>query len=205
LRPLRMMLIDEAEWLSQDPTFRLIESEKTWDRGAVLSSPAGVRNGDASRGRECRWLARINHELIGKVEALDSPLRVALDTTKIQRHFSSITRSNPIAFQAMSFQPPTARMEECSNIGRARTRFSISSITSSLRVDHEISVQDIAGAGGRACARPAAADLPSKGCGDCTRGRVAGSHTHAGVLPAGDGAGEAGAVSEGAVMATVTG
>jgi hypothetical protein len=30
--------VNDAERLSQDPTFRLIGSEKTWDRGAVLTS-----------------------------------------------------------------------------------------------------------------------------------------------------------------------
>ena len=30
--------MNDAERLSQDPTFRLIGSEKTWDRGAVLTS-----------------------------------------------------------------------------------------------------------------------------------------------------------------------
>ena len=37
----------------------------------------------------------------------------------------SIAGSNPIAFQAMSFQPPTARMEECSSTARARTVFDV--------------------------------------------------------------------------------
>jgi hypothetical protein len=30
--------VNDAERLSQDPTFRLIGSEKTWDRGAALTS-----------------------------------------------------------------------------------------------------------------------------------------------------------------------
>src|ERR1017187_3609405 len=30
--------VNDADWLSQDPTFRLIGSEKVWDRGAALTS-----------------------------------------------------------------------------------------------------------------------------------------------------------------------
>jgi len=30
--------VNDAEWLSQDPAFRLIGSEKIWDRGAALTS-----------------------------------------------------------------------------------------------------------------------------------------------------------------------
>ena len=33
--------VNDAERLSQDPTFRLIGSEKIWERGAALTSPAG--------------------------------------------------------------------------------------------------------------------------------------------------------------------
>jgi hypothetical protein len=31
--------VNDAEWLSQDPAFRLIGSDKIWDRGAALTSP----------------------------------------------------------------------------------------------------------------------------------------------------------------------
>jgi hypothetical protein len=30
--------VNDAEWLAQDPTFRFIGSEKTWDRGVALTS-----------------------------------------------------------------------------------------------------------------------------------------------------------------------
>ena len=45
------------------------------------------------------------------------------------RTFSSIAGSNPTAFQAVSFQPPAARMGERWRIGQAPTRCSTSSIT----------------------------------------------------------------------------
>ena len=71
----------------------------------------------------------------------------------------------------------------------------------SLRVDHEISVQDFTWEGGIASARSAAADLPGKGSGDRTRRGVPGSHPHAGVVPSEICAGQVGAVPEGAVLA----
>ena len=93
--------------------------------------------------------------------------------------FSSISGSNPIAFQAISFQPPTARMEGCSNTGRARTRSSISSITSCG--SRNIGTR-YCEASCRACARSAAADLPGARSGDRAGCGVAGPHSHAGLV-----------------------
>ena len=59
---------------------------------------------------------------------------------------------------------------------------------------HEVSVQDTAGASGRACARPDPTDLSGVRGGHCTGRRLAGSHTHAAVDSAGTVAGKAGAV-----------
>jgi hypothetical protein len=44
--------LNDAERLSQDPTFRLIGAEKIWDRGATLPSPALVRDRGAEPSRE---------------------------------------------------------------------------------------------------------------------------------------------------------
>src|ERR1039457_5038941 len=45
--------VNDAERVSQDPTFRLIGSEKTWDRGAATDLPlADFRDRDAGRGGE---------------------------------------------------------------------------------------------------------------------------------------------------------
>ncbi|PYX05398.1 MAG: hypothetical protein DMG88_21735 [Acidobacteria bacterium] len=45
--------VNDAERLSQDPTFRLIGSEKIWERGAALPSlPALVRDRGAEPRRE---------------------------------------------------------------------------------------------------------------------------------------------------------
>jgi hypothetical protein len=72
--------VNDAERLSQDPTFRLIGSEKIWDRGAALTSRLQTFETEMLAEEEnFGSLARINRELIGKAEALDSPQRVVLD------------------------------------------------------------------------------------------------------------------------------
>jgi hypothetical protein len=72
--------INDAERLAQDPTFRLIGSEKIWGRGAALTSRLQTFETEMLAEEEnFRSLARINRELIGKAEALGSPQRVVLD------------------------------------------------------------------------------------------------------------------------------
>jgi hypothetical protein len=72
--------VNDAERLSQDPTFRLIGSEKIWDRRAALTSRLQTFETDMLAEEEnFGSLARINRELIGKAEALGSPQRVVLD------------------------------------------------------------------------------------------------------------------------------
>jgi hypothetical protein len=66
--------VNDAERLSQDPTFRLIGSEKTWDRGTALTSRVQTFEAEMlAEEKNFGGLARINRELIGKAEALDSP------------------------------------------------------------------------------------------------------------------------------------
>jgi hypothetical protein len=72
--------VNDAERLSQDPAFRLIGSEKTWDRGVALTSRLQTFETEMLAEEEnFGSLARINRELIGKAEALDSIQRVVLD------------------------------------------------------------------------------------------------------------------------------
>jgi hypothetical protein len=72
--------INDAERLSQDPTFRLIGSEKVWDRGAALTSRLQSFETELLTREDNRaGLAAINRELFAKAEALDSPQRVVLD------------------------------------------------------------------------------------------------------------------------------
>jgi len=72
--------VNDAERLSQDPTFRLIGSEKIWDRGAALTSRLQSFETEMLAEEEnFAGLARINRELISRVEATDSPCRTVLD------------------------------------------------------------------------------------------------------------------------------
>ena len=72
--------LNDAERLSQDPTFRLIGSEKLWDRGAALTSRLQSFETEMLAEEEnFAGLARLNRELIGRAEAMDSACRAVLD------------------------------------------------------------------------------------------------------------------------------
>jgi hypothetical protein len=72
--------VNDAERLAQDPSFRLIGSEKIWDRGAAL--PSRLQSFEAQMLAEdgnFSGLVRLNRELVGKAEAIDSRCRTVLD------------------------------------------------------------------------------------------------------------------------------
>src|SRR6516165_8347484 len=72
--------LNDAERLSQDPTFRLISSEKIWDRGAALTSRLqSFETEMLTQEENFAGLARLNRALIGKAEAVDSGYRTILD------------------------------------------------------------------------------------------------------------------------------
>ena len=72
--------VNDAEQLSRDPTFRLIGSEKIWDRGAALPSRLQTFETEMlAKVENFVGLARINRELIGKVEAFQWHYRAVLD------------------------------------------------------------------------------------------------------------------------------
>ena len=72
--------VNDAERVSQDPTFRLTGSEKLWERGAALTSRLrSFETAMLAEEQNFASLARINRELIGRVEGLDSSRRVVLD------------------------------------------------------------------------------------------------------------------------------
>jgi len=72
--------VNDAERLSQDPTFRLIGSEKIWDRGAALPSRLQTfETGLLAEEENFAGLASLNRELIGRAEAMDSQYRAVLD------------------------------------------------------------------------------------------------------------------------------
>jgi hypothetical protein len=72
--------VNDGERLSQDPSFRLIGSEKTWERGAALTSRLQSFETELlTNEKNLAGLAAMNRELIGRAEAIDSPRRVVLD------------------------------------------------------------------------------------------------------------------------------
>jgi len=72
--------VNDAERLSQDPAFRLIGSEKIWERGAALTSRLQSFETEVLTQEEnLAGLAALNRELVAKAEAIDSPRRIVLD------------------------------------------------------------------------------------------------------------------------------
>jgi Transposase DDE domain group 1 len=72
--------VNDAERLSQDPTFRLIGSEKIWERGAALTSRLqSFETKMLAEAENFAGLARINRDLLARVEGAGSPQRVVLD------------------------------------------------------------------------------------------------------------------------------
>jgi hypothetical protein len=72
--------VNDAERLAQDPTFRLMGSERIWERGAALTSRLQSFETELLTQEEnLSGLAAINRELIARAEAVDSPQRVVLD------------------------------------------------------------------------------------------------------------------------------
>src|ERR1035441_7384217 len=72
--------VNDAERLAQDPTFRLMGSERIWERGAALTSRLQSFETELlAQGENLSGLAAINRELIARAEAFDSPQRVVLD------------------------------------------------------------------------------------------------------------------------------
>src|SRR5437773_10009647 len=72
--------VNDAERLSQDPTFRLIGSSKIWERGAALTSRLQSFETELlTQAGNLAGLAALNRELIARAAAIDSPRRVVLD------------------------------------------------------------------------------------------------------------------------------
>jgi hypothetical protein len=72
--------MNDAERLSQDPAFRLIGSQKIWERGAALTSRLQSFETELLAQEEnLAGLAALNRELVAKGEAIDSQRRVVLD------------------------------------------------------------------------------------------------------------------------------
>ena len=72
--------VNDAKRLSQDPTFRLIGSERIWERSAALTSRLqSLETEVLAQDGNLAGLEAINRELIAKAEGIDSPQRVVLD------------------------------------------------------------------------------------------------------------------------------
>ncbi len=72
--------VDDAERLSQDPTFRLIGSRKIWERGAALTSRLQSFETEVlTQADNLAGLTALNRGLIGRAEAIDSSRRTVLD------------------------------------------------------------------------------------------------------------------------------
>ena len=72
--------VNDAERLSQDPTFRLIGSEKVWDRGAALTSwLQSFETEMLAEEENFAGLAGLNRALIGRAEGMASGCRTILD------------------------------------------------------------------------------------------------------------------------------
>ena len=72
--------LNDAERISIDPTFRLIGSQKIWDRGAALTSTLhGFETEMLASEENLLGLMALNRELVGQAEAFDDSERVVLD------------------------------------------------------------------------------------------------------------------------------
>jgi hypothetical protein len=68
--------VNDTERLSQDPTFRLIGSERIWERGATMTSRLQTFETEMLAEQEnFTGMARTSQELFGKAEGVDSPPR----------------------------------------------------------------------------------------------------------------------------------
>ena len=100
--------VNDAEQLSRDPTFRLIGSEKNWDRGAALPSRLQTFEMELLAEEEnFAGLARVNRELIGNAEAIDSPRRTVLDmdSTEIPVYGEQENSAYNGHFESMCYHP----------------------------------------------------------------------------------------------------
>jgi hypothetical protein len=72
--------LNDAERLAADPTFRLISSQRVWDRGAALTSTLHWFETELlTKEENLLGLMALNRETLGQAECLDSSDRVVLD------------------------------------------------------------------------------------------------------------------------------
>ena len=72
--------LNDATRLASEPTFRLMGSEKVWERGVALTSTLHWFETDLlAREENLTGLVRLNRELVARAERVDPPHRVVLD------------------------------------------------------------------------------------------------------------------------------
>jgi hypothetical protein len=100
--------VNDAERLAQDPTFRLIGSEKIWERGAALTSRLQSFETEMLAEEEnFAGLSAVNRGLIAKAEAVDSPQRIVLDmdSTEIPVHGQQENSAYNGHFESTCYHP----------------------------------------------------------------------------------------------------
>src|SRR6266404_4963797 len=118
--------VNDAECLSQDPTFRLIGSRKIWERGAALTSHLQSFETEVLTQEEnLAGLAALNRELIAKAEAIASPRRVELDmdSTEVRVHGRQEQSAYNGHFESTCYHPLLLfnREGDCSRTKRSFT------------------------------------------------------------------------------------
>jgi hypothetical protein len=100
--------LNDAERLSQDPTFQLISSEKIWDRGVALTSRLqSFEIQILAEDANFAGLAGLSRALIAKAEALDSGYRTVLDvdSTEIPVYGAQEQSAYSGHFESTCFHP----------------------------------------------------------------------------------------------------
>jgi len=100
--------LNDAERLSQDPTFRLIGSRKIWEGGAALTSRLQSFETELlTQANHLAGLAALNRELPARAETIDSPRRVVLDmdSTEIPVYGQQEQSAYNGHFESTCYQP----------------------------------------------------------------------------------------------------
>ena len=100
--------LNDAERVSIDPTFRLIGSQKIWDRGAALTSTLhGFETEMLASEENLLGLMALNRGLVGQGEAFDDSERVVLDmdSTESPVHGQQEGSAYNGHFESVCYQP----------------------------------------------------------------------------------------------------
>src|SRR6516225_6818287 len=100
--------LNDAERLSQGPAFRLIGSERIWDRGAALTSRLqSFETEMLAEEQNFTGLGRLNRALIGRAEGVDCCWRTILDmdSTEVPVYGEQEQRAYNGYFESTCFHP----------------------------------------------------------------------------------------------------